>query len=389
MWNMVPDIDLLDNMLKSQDPAWITITFRGIGEMEDQRNLMPNPGMSWVDLSNETDRWNVRRAYVNLVATAQGRKLWTAMDDVAFTLAQKIANNPGNIQYWNQSTGQWQDRRPQPDASGQGFWQDKLGTTHHEAGTLFMGSPGNSITDLNGKFHNINNAYVVGPAVFPTLGSANPSLTTLTLARRTAKVIIKAANPVAAPPAQFQPLSLDRKDWQMVRLPNTPNASMIHYGEVLETFDSYGLYFYTKEQFANFILRLDWRVGRLDDNSGVYIRTPGPAVPNGLQVADSDGHEVQIDEIGYDSQTNTSGHTEKKTGAIYNLQAPSAFPSNPGGQWNTYGIEASGPTIKVTLNGQLVNTYQSNRRLSGYLALQAHHFTSRVQFRNLQVRKLP
>ncbi len=389
MWSMVPDLDILDNLLQKQDQTWIVITLRGIGEMEDQRTLAPNPGMSWIDLSNETDQWGVRRAYVNLIATSQDKNVWAAMDNTAFLLAQKIAKNPSNIQYWNQSTNQWQDQAPQPDASGSGFWRDNLGTTHHEAGTLFMGMHGSSITDLNGRFHNISNAYVVGPAVFPTLGSANPSLTALTLARRAAKAIIQAANPAAAPPPQFQPLPLDPKDWQMVRLPNTPNTSMIHYGDVLETFDAYGLYFYTNEQFANFVLKLEWRAGRKDDNSGVYIRTPGATVPNALQAADNQGHEIQIDEIGYDSQTNTAGHPEKRTGALYNLQAPTAFPSNPVGEWNTYAIEANGSTINVTLNGQLVNTYQSNRRTSGYIALQAHHFSSRVQFRNLQIRKLP
>jgi hypothetical protein len=43
----------------------------------------------------------------------------------------------------------------------------------------------------------------------------------------------------------------------------------------------------------------------------------------------------------------------------------------------------------VTLNGQLVNDYQSSREQSGYIALQAHDFLSRTQFRNLFAKKLP
>ena len=387
MWSMVPDFDQLETLLRNQDPNWIVITLRGIGEMQDQRSLAPNPAMSWVDLSPETDRWGVRRAYVNLVATAQDRQLWSAMDQAAFKLAANAAQSPTNIQYWNGSA--WQDQQPQPDAQGRGFWQDRLGTTHHEAGTLFMGdSPASSITDLEGKIRGTDNAYVAGPAVFPTLGSANPSLAALTLARRTARAIIQAKTP-PPPAAPFQPLSLDPKDWQMVQLPTTPNTAMIHYGSVLETFDAYGLYFYTKEQFTNFVLKLQWRVARLDDNSGVYVRTPGPGVAGALQAADSQGHEIQIDEIGFDSQTNTGGHPEKRTGAIYNLQAPSSFPSRPVGQWNAYAIEANGTRIRVTLNGVLVNDFVSNRRATGFLALQAHHFTSRVQLRDLQIQKLP
>src|SRR3989442_12706655 len=65
--------------------------------------------------------------------------------------------------------------------------RDLLGSTHHEAGTLWMGaSAQDSVADLDGRFHHVANAYTAGPALFPTLGSANPSLTALTLARRTA-----------------------------------------------------------------------------------------------------------------------------------------------------------------------------------------------------------
>jgi hypothetical protein len=98
MWNMVPDIDLQGNLLANQDPNWIVITLRGIGEMEDQRSLNPDPARSWIDLSNETDKGQ-RRAYVNLVATAQDNQLWAAMDKAAFDLATKMAGTGANIQY--------------------------------------------------------------------------------------------------------------------------------------------------------------------------------------------------------------------------------------------------------------------------------------------------
>src|SRR5205823_9674774 len=112
----------------------------------------------------------------------------------------------GDVQYWNQ--GAWQAAPPAVDPVNGGPWRDVLGSTHHEAGPLFAGAPGASITDGNCKFHDVSNAYVAGPAVFPSLGSANPSLTALSLARRTAEVIVRAA--VAAPPGNgFAPLLLD------------------------------------------------------------------------------------------------------------------------------------------------------------------------------------
>src|SRR5262245_4440272 len=387
MWSMVPDIDVIDRLLANQDPNWIAITLRGIGEMEDQRTAGNiDPAMSWIDLSPETDQWGMRRAYVNLVATQNDRKLWAAMDKSAFDLALKLAKSPATIEYWNAPAGQWQSAQPQPDSAGRGFWQDFLGTTHHEAGTLFMGAVGASITDSNGKFHGKANAYVAGPAAFPTLGSANPSLTALSLSRRTAQAVVSAAIP--GPTAGFTPLSLAPADWQMIKVPNSP-ATIIHYGNVMETQGWYGLYWYLKEQFANFVLSLDWRISRREENSGVYIRIPAPTVANALQEADSKGHEIQIDQRGYDSVTNTEGHPLKVTGAIYDLQAPSVSTAVRIGAWNNYTIEANGARIRVTLNGQLVNDYQSSRQQSGYIALQAHDFLSRTQFRNIQVKKLP
>jgi choline dehydrogenase-like flavoprotein len=96
------------------------------------------------------------------------------MDKVAIELAKYLAGDSKNIEY-----------PTEPNHSD-------IGTTYHEGGTLFMGKAGDSITDTNGRFHHLPNVYVVGPAVFPTLGSANPSLTGLTLARRTADAILKA-----------------------------------------------------------------------------------------------------------------------------------------------------------------------------------------------------
>jgi len=387
MWSMVPDIDMIGRLLTNQDPNWVSLTFRGIGEMEGQATVNNiDPAKSWIDLSPETDQWGMRRAYVNLVATQNDRKLWQAMDKSAFDLALSLAGDPANIEYWNAPNGRWEATQPQPDSNGTGFWQDRLGTTHHEAGTLFMGSPGSSITDFNGKFHNVDNAYVAGPALFPSLGSANPSLTGLALARKTANALVAATQPT--PPAGFVPLSLSPSDWQMVKLPNSP-ASMMHYGSVLETSGWYGLYWYIKKTFSNFILSLQWRISRREENSGVYIRIPAPNVPNALQAADAQGHEIQIDPRGFDSVTGTEGHPLKLTGAIYDFQAPFAPTQVQIGAWNDLVVEANGTRIKVTLNGTLVNDYQSSRQQSGYIALQAHDFQSRTQFRNLLIKKLP
>ena len=113
------------------------------------------------------------------------------------------------------------------------------------------------------------------------------------------------------------------------------------------------------------------------------VRTPGPGGANPLTQADALGHEIQIDDLGGGTPAGQGIH---RTGAIYGLQAPTAFPARPPGEWNTYLIETAGPKIKVTLNGVLVNDYTSTRQQNGFLALQVHSFPSKIQFRNLQVK---
>lgn len=204
---MIPDLELLQQTLASQQADWIVITLRGIAEMNGSQDAtIPkstgNPP-SWLDLSpDQTDEFGMQRAWVNLAKTAADDLLWRAMDDAALALALKVAGSAINIEYFYNKIGSlnspgaaWHKEPPPPSTSNNrdepaNKVRDGLGTTHHEAGTLWMGALGaTSVTDLTGRFHHVANAYVAGPAMFPTIGSANPSLTALSLARRTALAI--------------------------------------------------------------------------------------------------------------------------------------------------------------------------------------------------------
>lgn len=59
------------------------------------------------------------------------------------------------------------------------------GASHH-AGALPIGEAGDGQVDRDCRFHNIGNLYCVSSAVFPTAGSANPTMTVVALARRLA-----------------------------------------------------------------------------------------------------------------------------------------------------------------------------------------------------------
>ncbi|MEQ1662365.1 MAG: GMC family oxidoreductase [Thiobacillus sp.] len=62
---------------------------------------------------------------------------------------------------------------------------------HHLMGTARMGSdPSQSVTDLDGRTHDHNNLFILGSAVFPTGGTANPTLTIAALSLRAARAIL-------------------------------------------------------------------------------------------------------------------------------------------------------------------------------------------------------
>jgi hypothetical protein len=186
LFQMIPDVEELEAHLTNTDPHWVPMTLRGIGEMTGDRTTpVPHPDRSWIDLSPfEVDEFGLPRAYVHLVASTTDLQTWKAMDAAAVALAQAMAGAPDRIQYFYD--GAWQ---AQPFPLGRPFpeWHRGLGTTYHEAGTLWMGdSPATSVTDATGRFHQVSNAYCCDQAVFPTVGSVNPVLTGLTLAQRLA-----------------------------------------------------------------------------------------------------------------------------------------------------------------------------------------------------------
>jgi choline dehydrogenase-like flavoprotein len=173
LFRMIPDIDQLKTILDAQRADFVAVTFRGCAETKGVKDRpIHDPALRWIDLSPERDEFGFRRAFVNLAINPAEARLWNTMDAIAIELIRKLANN---------------DKTALRVVSSS---RDGLGTTYHESGTLWMGdNPATSVTDLNGRFHHVANAYCIDQAIFPTAGSANPSLTGLTLTRKIAEHI--------------------------------------------------------------------------------------------------------------------------------------------------------------------------------------------------------
>ena len=134
----------------------------------------------------------------------------------------------------------------------------------------------------------------------------------------------------------------------------------------------------TKEEFANFVLRAEFRAHPAV-NSALMLRQgrPQPA-----------GYELQIRDKLLTDRTGGSF----LTGSIVNVQnAPEGTKIVPG-QWNTFDVTMNGDRIVVLYNGAKVVDVRDSRRTTGAIGLQSAHpedpAGAFVEFRNLRVKRL-
>lgn len=444
LFKKIPNIDDLDQFQDLND-KWIVITLRAIGEMVGVKTL--GDPQNRVALGT-TDGNGVRRAKVRLETNwsdpndprvtdvndqrrTKDNDLWAAMDQACEDLAV-IFSGAGDIEYLSRpndaGNAHWQKQPPPTDLR-----RDTLSSTHHESGTLWMGdAAGSSVTDEVGRIWETDNLYVVGPALLPTMGSPNPMLSGVALARRTADKIISHASSQAVETGFVPLFDGTEKTFQRWR-PAGPGAFALQDGLlVAQPSDDHTVLFYAAERFGDFVLRAQFRVpgpqdqfGKAIGNSGLFLRFRYPhtrwadvnqqeprAQGNSAWVAAVTGFEVQIDEQGKDD------YAEKhRTGAIYNI------PTGQGGEpkdqaytpgpllqpqvWYEVEIEVAGDNYSVKLgqvqsgqpaNFQTVTTFKKpagkykDRGLaaavdnsSGYIGVQAH--TGKVAFRHIRLKR--
>jgi len=153
----------------------------------------------------------------------------------------------------------------------------------------------------------------------------------------------------------------------------------------------------TKEQFGDFELEFDWKVAK-GANSGLVYRA-NEAHP----AAYESGPEYQlIDDIGYPDKL----QDWQKSGANYDMNAPSQLVSKPAGEYNHSKIVAKGAHVEHWLNGvKVVDTEfwtdaWKKRKTeskwkdeadygmvkSGHICLQDHG--GGIWFKNIKVRKI-
>ncbi|HSP66691.1 MAG TPA: GMC oxidoreductase, partial [Bryobacteraceae bacterium] len=289
LFKKIPDTEQLETMVRAGD-THVVITLRGIGEMTPQ-----NPD-SFIRLSPTRTENSRPIAEVTLADIKTGtsstpqsdidKQTWDAMDALADETALVFANGkPFEILQTKEgkmvpmpagaTAADLRTAHPYADR------RDAEGTTHHDAGTLWMGAdPATSVTNEFGRIHDTTNCYVDAPALFPSLGSPNPMLTGVALSRRTADLLETSVLPRAATPspsagftALFDGTVATFKKWQLAGAANSGQGFAFLNGE-LASYGSadFSLLYYAPQAFDDFHLRLQFRVfDPANCNSGVFI----------------------------------------------------------------------------------------------------------------------
>src|SRR6058998_2192524 len=150
---------------------------------------------------------------------------------------------------------------------------------------------------------------------------------------------------------------------------------------------------YTKEQYGDFVARLEFKVPR-NGNNGLAIRYPGD--PAGRIDTAYDGMcELQVLDDNYKGIYPRQAH-----GSAYGMVAAHRGYQHPVGEWNFQEVTVKGSTIKVELNGTVildtdlskVTEYMANHehpgkdRTSGHFGFAGH--SDPVAFRNVRTKKL-
>jgi hypothetical protein len=152
-------------------------------------------------------------------------------------------------------------------------------------------------------------------------------------------------------------------------------------------------YLHTKGEYADFVLKLEWRwppdgePGR----GGVLIRTTGPDKiwPKSLEAQINAGDAGDF--WGLDGYQLDGPAERKKTiehdqfGTLTNLQKTEAA-EKPAGEWNQYEIRAEGDTVTLTINGKEVNRATGCETAPGVICLTAEG--NEIHFRNVRIRPL-
>jgi len=150
-------------------------------ELYVQTETLPNPD-SRVVLADEKDRLGMPRAEVQWHIGALDKEHVARTVRLMGEELEAVGLGPLELEPWLSDDGE--------------FWSSEPFGGLHLMGTTRMSvSPEDGVVDPDGRVHSMDNLWIVGPSVFPTYGAANPGMTIVATALRTAERVARTLRP--------------------------------------------------------------------------------------------------------------------------------------------------------------------------------------------------
>ena len=138
---------------------------------------------------------------------------------------------------------------------------------------------------------------------------------------------------------------------------STPTSWKIENGILILTGGRSHLF--TKEQFGDFVVRLEWRPVQKGYNSGFFVRA----------------RQIQMAQGG--------------AGRLFHAEGTRAVPElhNPPGQWNVWEVTCIGPKLSLKVNGKPAWEIGDFQPARGPLGIEAEGHA--IEFRNIRIKRVP
>jgi hypothetical protein len=147
-------------------------------------------------------------------------------------------------------------------------------------------------------------------------------------------------------------------------------------------------YLLTEKEYGDYVLELEWRWPDKPGNSGVFVHVSGPDKiwPKGVEAQLFSGHAGDFWLVdGFKLEVDPTRQDPKNKRHYSRMKTPKDV-EKPAREWNKYTITCKGDTIKLVINGQLVNQGKNAERTKGKILLQSEG--APIEFRNIKLTPL-
>ena len=146
-------------------------------------------------------------------------------------------------------------------------------------------------------------------------------------------------------------------------------------------------YLLTEKEYGNYVLTVEWRWPTKQEhpNSGVFVHVSGPDKiwPKGVEAQLYAGHAGDFWLVGdFKLEVDKERQDKGTSRHYYRIDKDTPVEKKPG-EWNRYEITCRGNSIRLVVNGKLVNEGKNAEATKGKILLQSEG--APIEFRNIKL----